>query len=319
MKKRIDGLKALHLLRALSLHHSLVLACFLASHFACGSIASAQSTRSNLPANVHPLIKDSSPPGQVGIMQLQRKPELRGVWQAVELKCPPGVRVGMADAGQFTDDLAQARLALMVGSVYRMRLTGGPLEEEVALYPTLEIIDRTYPPPEREHRFPVPIEIDEDELMDAARGEMILKVIYVEDNQIADPIDTAGFPQRVLDIAGTQDALQTADQMGRPLAILRIGSRVPNVTEGQDWDNFLFGCPAWVTLKPIPTREMLIEEGRWPVPVEQTVQNTPRIPLPNSNSLNRKSSGVVKMETPVAPIHTASQPQVNRGSISDLR
>ncbi len=236
----------------------------------CGLLAGgtevhAQALRGKLPTNNHPLLKDSMPPGEVGAIQLQRRPELRGVWQAIEIKGPKGLRVGMADDGQFTDDLSEARLALIVGQVYRLRLTGLNMEEEMALYPTLEIIDRTYPPAEREHRFPIPIELDADDIADAANGEMVLKVIYVEDNQIADPIDTAGYPQRVLDIRSTQDALRTADQMGRPVAILRIGSRVPNVTEGQDWDNFLFGCPAWVTLKPIPTKEMLIKQGKWPM------------------------------------------------------
>ncbi|XZE43533.1 hypothetical protein SH467x_003097 [Pirellulaceae bacterium SH467] len=224
----------------------------------------AQDLMSRLPKNTHPLLRDTMPPGEVGAIQLARKPELRGVWQAIEIKGPAGMRVSMADAGQFSDDLSQARLAVMVGYPYRMRLTGLPFEEETALYPTLEIIDRIHPPAEREHRFPIPIELDEDDLVDAMRGEMIMKVIYLEDNQIADPVDTAGNPQRVLDLRPSQDALQTADRMGRPVAILRIGSRVPNVSEGQDWDAFLYGCPAWVTLKPIPDKQMLIDQGKWP-------------------------------------------------------
>ncbi len=62
---------------------------------------------------------------------------------------------------------------------------------------------------------------------------MVMKVIYLEDNQIADPVDTSGNPQRVLDLRPSQDALQTADRLGRPVAILRIGSRVPNVSEAK--------------------------------------------------------------------------------------
>jgi hypothetical protein len=225
----------------------------------------AQDFASRLPNNTHPLLRDTMPPGEIGAIQLARKPELRGVWQAIEIKGPAGMRVSMADAGQFSEDLAAARLALMVGYPYRLRLTGITFQEEAALYPTLEIIDRIHPPAEREHRFPIPIEIDEDDIAEALRGEMIFKVIYLEDNQIADPIDTAGNPQRVLDLRPSQDALQAADRLGRPVAILRIGSRVPNVTEGQDWDAFLYGCPAWVTLKPIPDQQMLIERGKQPV------------------------------------------------------
>jgi hypothetical protein len=49
------------------------------------------------------------------------------------------------------------------------------------------------------------------------------------------------------------------------VAILRMGSRVPNVTEGQDWIDFLYGSPPWTKLKDIPTKEQLIDSGRWPV------------------------------------------------------
>lgn len=243
---------------------ALVILCVLATLL--GGVAQAQTTYSPLPRNNHPLIRDDFPPGMIGSIQLQRKPELRGVWQAVELRCPDGVKVNVGDAGTFSADIPQpARLAVLVGAVYRLRLTGLPGGEDVELYPTLEIIDRTHPPAEREHRFPIPVELDETDLSDAAAGELITKVIYLEDSEIAEPVDTSNKPQRVLDIGAAQDALETADRMGRPVAILRIGSRVPNVSEGQDWERFLFGCPPWSTLKAIPTKQQLIEEGKWPV------------------------------------------------------
>ena len=238
--------------------------CVLAIFFSGN--AQAQSLYQRLPDRNHALIKDHFPPGQIGAIQLSRKPELRGLWQAVEIRGPNGMRINMADAGQFAPDLPkEARIAVMIGSVYRMRITGIANEPELELFPTLEVIDRTHPPAEREHRFPIPIEIDQDDLDDAARGEMVMRVIYLEDNQNAEPIDTAGNAQRVLDLQPHQDALRVADQLGRPVAILRIGSRVPNVTEGQDWDAFLYGCPAWTTLKVIPTKQQLIDEGKWPI------------------------------------------------------
>ena len=243
---------------------AMIALCLLAVCFT-GS-AQAQSLYKPLPERNHPLLRDDFPPGQIGAIQLQRKPELRGLWQAVEIRGPKGLRVNMADAGQFAPELpVAARIAVMIGSVYRIRITGIANEPEMELFPTLEVIDRTHPPAEREHRFPIPIEIDEEDLEDAARGEMIMRVIYLEDNQVAEPVDTAGKPQRVLDLKPHQDALRMADQLGRPVAILRIGSRIPSVTEGQDWDAFLYGCPAWTTLKVVPTKQQLIDEGRWPI------------------------------------------------------
>jgi hypothetical protein len=228
--------------------------------------AHAQAPRGALPSTSQSLFHDDMPPGVIGSIQLRHKPHLRGVWQAIEVRGPQGVQVNFAEGGQFAPDIpSPARVAVLVGPVYRLRLTGIPGDEDLELFPTIEVIDRTCPPAEREHRFPIPIEIDEMDIADAARGEMVMRVIYVEDNEIAEPVNTAGLPQRVLDVRPDQNALRTADSMGRPVAILRMGSRVPNVTEGQDWLEFLYGCPPWTHLKAIPTKQQLIDEGRWPV------------------------------------------------------
>ena len=249
---------------------ALIVICTLAvlfSNVAMGQApyATASST-ARLPSGSRALIDDEMVPGAIGSIQLQRKPQLRGAWQAVEVRGPKGVRFNMAEAGQFAPDIpTPARLGLLVGAVYRLRLTGIEGDPDLELFPTIEVIDKTCPPAEREHRFPIPIEIDENDIMDAARGELVMRVIYLEDSEVAEPVDTSGKPQRVLDIRPTQNALRTADQLGRPVAILRMGSRVPNVTQGQDWLEFLYHCPPWTTLKPIPTKQMLIDEGRWPI------------------------------------------------------
>jgi hypothetical protein len=228
--------------------------------------AHGQSTRTPLPNTAEPLLNDDMPPGVIGSIQLQHKPHLRGVWQAIEIRAPQGVQVNFAEGGQFAPDIpSPARVAVLVGPVYRLRLTGIPGDQDLELFPTIEVIDRTCPPAEREHRFPIPIEIDEQDLADAAKGELVVRVVYVEDNEIAEPVNTAGLPQRVLDVRPNQNALRTADSLGRPVAILRIGSRVPNVTEGQDWFAFLYGCPPWTPLKAVPTKQQLIDEGRWPI------------------------------------------------------
>lgn len=228
--------------------------------------AHGQSPRTALQSPVRPLLNDDMPPGVIGSIQLQQKPQLRGVWQAIEVKAPQGVQINFAEAGQFANDIpSPARVAVLVGPVYRLRLTGIPGGEELELFPTIEVIDRTCPPAEREHRFPIPIEIDEQDLADAAKGELVVRVVYVEDNEIAEPVNTANMPQRVLDVKPDQNALRTADSLGRPVAILRMGSRVPNITEGQDWAAFLYGCPPWTLLKAVPSKQQLIDEGRWPI------------------------------------------------------
>jgi hypothetical protein len=238
--------------------------CVLAAIF--NPAANRQAPRALLPDSTHALLSEDMPPGMIGAIQLQQKPYLRGVWQAIELRGPKGVHFNFAEGGQFAPDIpSPARVAVLIGPVYRVRMIGIEGQEDLELFPTIEVIDRTCPPAEREHRFPIQIEIDEQDIADAARGEMVLRVIYLEDNEVAEPVDTSGKPQRVLDIRADQNALRTADGLGRPVAILRMGSRVPNVTEGQDWLEFLYGCPPWTALKPIPTKDQLIQDGRWPV------------------------------------------------------
>lgn len=269
-----------------------IVICILAvlfSNVALGQSAyTPNSASARLPNTTRSLLDDEMVPGAIGSIQLQRKPQLRGAWQAVEVRGPKGVKFNLAEAGQFAPDMPNpARVGLLVGAVYRLRLTGIEGDPDLELFPTIEVIDKTCPPAEREHRFPIPIEIDENDIADAARGELVMRVIYLEDSEVAEPVDTSGKPQRVLDISGNQNALRTADQLGRPVAILRMGSRVPNVTQGQDWLEFLYHCPPWTTLKPIPTKQMLIDEGRWPIieyprsiPMTEPVQGRPVVGKP---------------------------------------
>jgi len=272
-----------------------IVICILAvlfSNVALGQSAyNPNSASARLPNTTRSLLDDEMVPGAIGSIQLQRKPQLRGAWQAVEVRGPKGVKFNLAEAGQFAPDMPNpARVGLLVGAVYRLRLTGIEGDPDLELFPTIEVIDKTCPPAEREHRFPIPIEIDENDIADAARGELVMRVIYLEDSEVAEPVDTSGKPQRVLDISGNQNALRTADQLGRPVAILRMGSRVPNVTQGQDWLEFLYHCPPWTTLKPIPTKQMLIDEGRWPIieyprstPMAEPVQGRPVVGKPEAS------------------------------------
>ncbi len=80
-------------------------------------------------------------------------------------------------------------------------------------------------------RFPIPIELTQEELELAARGAFVTRVIYIEDPQHALPIARkANDEQPWIEAPAGEDPLVTADRAGRPVAILRIGSRVPNAT-----------------------------------------------------------------------------------------
>ncbi len=224
-------------------------------------MASAQDPRT---ANVCGLYRDSMAPGVIGRIQLERNPRLRGCVQAIELSGPQGLKIALASDGVFVDPQPQPmRAAFLIGPVYRVQLTNIPNEEGMELFPTIEVIDRLYPPAEREHRFPIPIVFAQDDLERALRGEMVTRVIYLEDSEIAEPVSYADKIQRTYEVTGTQDAMQAADRLGRPVAIVRIGSRVPDAATGVDMQ-FLYGCPPWTPIKEIPDRQKLMQSQGWP-------------------------------------------------------
>ena len=81
---------------------------------------------------------------------------------------------------------------MQIGPVYRLQVTDIPNNEGLEIFPTVEVIDRLYPPPGLALRFPIPIELTQDELELAARGAFVTRVIYVEDPHQALPIARQG-------------------------------------------------------------------------------------------------------------------------------
>jgi hypothetical protein len=269
-------------------------ACLRALFFAVMAIAtSTVSAQQNRLPHVWPMYKDNMAPGVIGQSQIQRRPQAYGYFQPVEITGPEGVRISLATSGTFDEPQpAPFRAGLLVGAPYRIRVGGIPFEDGQELYPTIEIIDRLYAPSEREHRMPIPIELDENDLAAALKGDMVTRVIYLEDSEIAEPISYAEGSQRVRDVSATEDTLQVADQLGRPVAILRIGSRVPNETGNADNTEFLFGSPAWFPIKEIPNKQKMIESGviprtEMPPVIIQTSQpkTTPRPPAKETRSI----------------------------------
>jgi hypothetical protein len=255
----------------------------------CGwqtSVAQAQASK--LPNNTYHLFNAATPTGMIAHAQAAgRKPGV-GTYTAVSIIGSKGLKVGLARDGQFLPPIdAPVTTGMLVGGVYRFRVTGISDRSGFELYPTLEIIDKTYPEPGREHRFPIPVFLTDEDLQMALDGALVTRVIYLEDSENADPVSTKPGTQLTIDVGANENALRTADVLGRPLAILRIGSRVPADLTG-DLTDFLYGCPPWVPLPVVPDRDKMIKEGLWPevVPVERaekifsenTNENIPRLP-----------------------------------------
>jgi hypothetical protein len=190
------------------------------------------------------------PPGAVGAAQLLRGGPLEGYVQPVQFRGPPRTLISIAQDGQFTDaEVGVLHAGLLVGQIYRLRVSNIPGFEEFEIYPSLEVLNRLYPPEGQRWRFPIPIEFTQEELELAIDGQLVTRVIYLEDPRAALP---AAEPngQRYFEVAADQNPLEAADRLGRPMAILRMGSRVPDfdANTGQ----FQFHCPPLVQYAPPP-------------------------------------------------------------------
>jgi hypothetical protein len=85
----------------------------------------------------------------------------------------------------------------------------------------------------------VPVELTREELLMAAQGKFITLVIYIEDPQLAIPIaEKTPSSTRWLEVEPGGDPLVTADSLGRPIAILRMGGRVPDAGGVDESFNF---------------------------------------------------------------------------------
>ena len=238
---------------------------------------------------VHYLMDARQEPGAVARMQIARQAPGVGTFQALSISGPKGMEVALAKDGQFLPTLeAPVTTAMLVGAVYRFRVTGVPFRPGEELYPTVEVIDRIDAPAGREHRFPIPVVLTPEDLQSALAGALVTRVIYLEDSEVAEPIAAKLGEQRTTDVGPLDNALQTADQLGKPVAILRIGSRVPADLTG-DLSAFLYGCPPWLPLPAVPSREQFVNSGQWPETIavepaekpfpETPTQDYPRVPM----------------------------------------
>jgi hypothetical protein len=178
---------------------------------------------------VHWLNAGVMPPGAIGSLRLARGGPLSGYFQPVRIRAPEGARISLAEEGGFCDSgMNQVLVGMQIGPVYRLRVSDVGPEYNQDVYPSIEVIDRLYPPNGLALRYPIPIELTEEELNLAARGNFVTRVIYLEDPNQSLPVDTKDQEQSWVEAPRGADPLVVADELGRPMAILRIGGRVPS-------------------------------------------------------------------------------------------
>ncbi|MEE8450375.1 MAG: hypothetical protein V3R99_00620 [Thermoguttaceae bacterium] len=183
------------------------------------------------------------PPGAIGGRQLQRGGPLHGFFQPVQIKAPTGALVSLAESGSFEEpQKAPRRVGMLIGQVYRIRVMGIPRNPGMEVFPTIEIIDRLYTPRDQMDRFAIPVELTLADLELALQGKFVTRVIYLEDPANALPVPDDPGAQDWFEAAPGQDPLAVADALGRPVAILRLGGRLPDHAARPN-EHFLYGCP----------------------------------------------------------------------------
>ena len=200
----------------------------------------------------HHLLSSHMPPGMIGALQttVSRNP-IRGYLQPVRFEGPRGVQFALPVGGNgFEQPKSDLMAGLFVGSVYRVQMTGLPGAAGAELYPTIEIIDRTYPPPGLETTYPMIVRLDAEDIEAARAGQMVTRVIYLEDPGTAVPLVEleSGLPPA--EVSAMLDPMHVADALGRPVAILRIGSLAPP-RQPAAMNQFFFGYPSWAPVHEV--------------------------------------------------------------------
>ncbi len=271
----------------------------LAGMMACVVFASAFAEQAKARrTDAHYQLESEMPLGAIGSRQLTRGGPLRGYFQPVEITAPRGTVISPAVEGRFQKSPAgDANVGLLVGAAYRFRVTGIPRNQGRELFPTVEVIDRLYPPQGQKAKYPIPIELTEEEMGLALEGKYVVRVIYLENPSDPFAIRQENKTQRYSNVGPNADPLREADRRGRPVAILRLGSRLPGAA-GPD-ATFLHGCPPLVryapTISPKP-----------PVPKkEEPKKLKPALPIEASNT---GASG----KAPVVDLTIANRKPVTR-------
>ncbi|MEO8495315.1 MAG: hypothetical protein ABI614_09605 [Planctomycetota bacterium] len=177
---------------------------------------------------VHYFHNANLPPGTVAYGQLQRHMLMRGYYQPVEVIVPKGARVSVNVGGQFDEPHASSVLTgMQIGPVYQLKISNIQYFEGYEIFPTIEVINRLYPPEGKAGRFPIPIQFTQEELEMALSGRYVTRVVYLEDHESALPVQDDPSRQRYFEAGPGEDPLYVADKLGRPMLIMRMGSRVP--------------------------------------------------------------------------------------------
>ncbi len=192
---------------------------------------------------------------------------VQNYFQPVKIHGPEGTKIALAVDGKFVDrQEAPHAVGLLLSADYRLRITDIPQHPGKEIFPSIKIIGRTFPPRGLELEFPIQIEITREDLDLALDGKFVTRVIYLEDPQNAMPVPAKPEENISVDVPGGADPLNVAATLGQPIAIVRLGGRVPDLNYVDP--AFFHGCPGWIAFDKTPQGMLMTR-----------YQNTPQRPV----------------------------------------
>ena len=187
-------------------------------------------------SNVHYRYQGNEPPGAIGSWQLMRGGPLPGYFQPVEIRAPAG-GLDLAGGGRkFRQSIKTPfRVGLLIAPVYRLRVTNIPLHEGEEVYPD-----------DRGDRSPLSAgrpghSVSDTDRADARRLGAGSRRATTSHAWCTWKIPSTCCPpgrrckeQNWFDAGPGTNPVEVADRLGRPMAIIRLGGRVPDGRTGPD-------------------------------------------------------------------------------------
>lgn len=231
----------------------------------------------------HHLSNGNLPPGLASEIALRSNPSHLGHIQPVRIATPEQARVAYwTGNGYASVDAPGPVFGMTLGPVYRLKVTNIPNHPGKEVFPSIELLSRLHPPEGKQLEFPVPVVLTQDDLEQAIKGKMITKVVYLEDPETALPFQQVGDQQRNIDLSRYEDVLHTANRLGRPMAIIRVGSRLPLPQDRMG--AFEFNGPALQilgTASPAPKADLMSRAAPPRLPLQVPAQPAGWVPTGN--------------------------------------
>ena len=249
-------------------------------------IAISLLSASSFAQQPHHLLRGNMIPGQASQVRAFSSPAKAGKVQPVKVIAPDNVELSVVSGGSFVSTgLPSHTGGMQLGSLYRFRISGVQVATSFEFYPSVELLDLLHPPKGLENDFPIPVVITDADIREVIGGRLVTKVIYLEDPDVALPRGGDKDEQPWFDVSAAEDPVRTAEGLGRAMAILRIGSRVPTSDElaTASINAFSTATPSHATETHQPGLKM---NPRYTPPIFRVPVDKPAIEVPDLKPLN---------------------------------